>query len=259
MPGPLFLAQISTTDIATAAIAFIAGAVLCYFMMGMLRGQSLARAKSEAEQLRTNAQNEARTLTDKARLDADRIALERRTQFESEQERHRAEIRETEKRLTKREDMLDQKLETITQKEQELTRQTEAARQRDQALAKKTAELDDTLRQQKDKLLQIAGMSLDDAKRELLQRVEEDCRLESAKIVAKLVEESQAEAKKKAQEITLMAVQRYASEHTTESTVRAVAIPSDDMKGRIIGREGRNIRAIRRPRALTSSSTTRRA
>ena len=245
MPGTLLLAQLSPIEITLAvAAALVVGLVIGIFAVGMLRGQSISRAKIEAEQLRANAQNEARTLTDKARIEADRITLERRSQFETEQERHRSEIRETEKRLTKREDMLDQKLETITQKEQELSRQTETVRQRDLALAKKSTELDDILRQQKDKLLQIAGMSLDEAKRDLLLRVEEDCRLEMSKVVAKLVDEAQGEAKKKAQEITLMAVQRYASEHTTESTVRAVAIPSDDMKGRIIGREGRNIRAI---------------
>jgi ribonuclease Y len=113
-------------------------------------------------------------------------------------------------------------------------------------MGKKDAELTATLAAQKDKLYQLANMSQAQAREELLHRVEEETRLDVAKLVRKITEEAETHAKDKAREITLMAVQRYATEHTSESTVRAVAIPSDDMKGRIIGREGRNIRAIER-------------
>jgi len=87
-------------------------------------------------------------------------------------------------------------------------------------------------------------MTKDEAVEELLGRIEGDTRHEAGKLIRKITEEAEAEAKEKAQEITLQAIQRYASETTSDSTVRSVAIPSDDMKGRIIGREGRNIRAI---------------
>lgn len=235
--GPIVL-------IAAAVIALVVGVALGVLVITLVRGQSVGKAKAEAERLRAQAQSEAATITEKARVEADRLALTKRAQFDSEQEKLRVELRETEKRLTKREDLLDKKLESLTQKEDLLTRQTEQAKAREDTFTTKAAELDETIRQQRDKLLSIANMSLEEAKRELLLKVEDDCRHETAKIVSKLVEEAQAEAKTKAQEITLMAVQRYASEHTAESTVRAVPIPSDDMKGRIIGREGRNIRAI---------------
>ena len=230
--------------IGVAIGALILGIILGVVALGMLRGQSLSRAKADAEQLKKQAEQEAKTIADRARVDADKIALERKSAFESEAEKSRAEIRQTEQRLAKREDMLDKKLETLTTKEDQLTRQTESLKQKEVGLDKKTQELDATLTQQKDKLFQLAGMTPEQAKQELLIRVEEDCRHDTAKIVSKIVDEAQADAKKQAQEITLMAIQRYASEHTAESTVRAVPIPSDDMKGRIIGREGRNIRAI---------------
>ena len=112
------------------------------------------------------------------------------------------------------------------------------------AQPKAKGQLDKALEEQTQKLYQLTQLSPAQAKEELLRRVEDENRLEVAKVVRKINEEAEAEAKKKAQEITLMAIQRYATEHTQESTVRAVALPSDDIKGRIIGREGRNIRAI---------------
>jgi ribonuclease Y len=97
---------------------------------------------------------------------------------------------------------------------------------------------------QREKLLSVSGMSVEQARAMLLERVEQESQAEAAKIVRRTIEDAERDAKEKAREITLMAIQRCASEHTSESTVRSVPIPSDDMKGRIIGREGRNIRAI---------------
>ena len=248
---PLTLAMNDGLAIGLIAGLFIAGLGVGYFIVSGLRGQSLAKAKADAIEMKAKAESESRTMTERAKVDADRIALERKSVFEQELDKSRNEMRDAEKRIAKREDMIDKKLETLTTKEEQVSRQSEqlgkqseGLKQKEEALVKKGEEADQTLQQQKDKLFQISGWTPDEAKREVLVRVEDDCRHETSKIVAKLVDEATAEAKSKAQEITLMAVQRYASEHTAESTVRAVPIPSDDMKGRIIGREGRNIRAI---------------
>jgi ribonuclease Y len=236
---------------AAVVVALGVGIIIGFFLVSSLRGQTLAKAKAELSEAKARAEQEARTITDRARVDADKIALDRKSAFEQELEKSRVEMREAEKRIAKREDLIDKKLETLTSKEEQvsrqseqLTKQSEGLRQKEAALDTKGQELDQTIQQQKDKLFSISGWTPEEAKREVLVRVEEDCRHETAKIVAKIVDEANTEAKTKSQEITLMAVQRYASEHTAESTVRAVPIPSDDMKGRIIGREGRNIRAI---------------
>ncbi|MFY7895275.1 MAG: ribonuclease Y, partial [Phycisphaerales bacterium] len=142
------------------------------------------------------------------------------------------------------EDLVDRKEETLSQRESQLSRQAESIRQREELITKRDTETQRIYEQQKDLLTSIAGMSRHDAKELLLKRVEEDARHDVAKVTRKLIEDAENEAKSKAREITLMAIQRYAAEHSSESTVRSVAIPSDDMKGRIIGREGRNIRAI---------------
>lgn len=104
--------------------------------------------------------------------------------------------------------------------------------------------LENAAAEQKQALLRISHLSEDDAKREALKAVERDCQHDAAQIIQRTIERAEEEAKTKAQEITLQAIQRYASEHTADSTVTAIAIPSDDMKGRVIGREGRNIRAF---------------
>ncbi len=245
------LAAIDGLSIGIAVAALIVGLIVGAFVVAAMRGQTLARAKTEAAEIKTRAESEAKTIAERAKVEGDRVALERKSAIDAEQEKSRAEMREAEKRIAKREDMIDKKLETLTSKEEQVTRLTEQLKNKETgldakaaALDKKHEEIDQVLTQQKDKLFQISGWTPEEAKREVLQRVEDDARHETSKIVAKLVEEATAEAKGKAQEITLMAVQRYASEHTAESTVRAVPIPSDDMKGRIIGREGRNIRAI---------------
>jgi ribonuclease Y len=225
-------------------VGMLLGGGIAFAAFQVLTGQSVKKAKAEAEQIRQRAADDARSAAQKAELDAEKRILERKEKFEAELSKQRDEIRESEQRVAKREDLLDKKLESVTQKEQQLERQNEAVRAREERLGKKEAELDGVLAQQRDKLMQITGMSLTDAKALLLQRVEDESRADMAKVARKIIEEAESEAKEKAREITLMAIQRCATEHTSESTVRTVPIPSDDMKGRIIGREGRNIRAI---------------
>jgi ribonuclease Y len=240
---PLTVA-VDALTLGVGALALLVGAGAGALLLRALTGQTLARARKEAEQVVARAQEEARAIGQRAGIEADKVILERRQKFEAEADAARQEMRETERRLAKREDLLDKKLETLTAKEEYLTRAGEAVKAREAKVAEREAELAAVIAAQKDRLLDMARMTESEARAELLKRVEEDVRLDVAKIVHKATEEAESEAKKRAQEITLMAIQRYATEHTAESTVRAVPIPSDDMKGRIIGREGRNIRAI---------------
>jgi ribonuclease Y len=227
-----------------AALALALGVGVGVLVVRLLSGQTVAQARARAAEIVSRAEADARNASQKAALEAEKAALEKKERVDAELEAAKAETREQERRLAKREDQLDRKEDALNQKEQALNRGAESLRAREESLTKKHADLDGLLAQQRDALTRIADMSVAQAREELLRRVEDDARLDAAKVVRRITEEAEAHAKERAREITLMAIQRYSTEHTSEATVRAVAIPSDDMKGRIIGREGRNIRAI---------------
>lgn len=209
-------------------------------------GATLRKAKADAEQLLQTARLQAEADAKEGQLALEKELRERREQIEAELHTDRQELRELERRLDKRESQLDKRESGLERDRDRLEREIASAEQRDRDLADKQAELDSVLTKQRQELLQIAGLTAEDAKAKVLDRIEAESRADAAKIVRKVTEETEAEAREKATEILCMAVQRYATEATSESTVRSVEIPSDDMKGRIIGREGRNIRAIER-------------
>jgi len=241
------LAQIG--DAMAAVIAMVAlgvGAAIALFVSRAITRKNIKQAQAEATQIIARAEADGRNSAQKILLDAEKAALDRKEKADSEIEQVRAELREQERRMTKREDLFDRKEEALGLKEQMLAKTSDGLRTREEGITKREAEVATVLNQQRDKLLQVAQMSPAQAREALLTRVEEESRLDVAKAVRRITDEAELQAKDKAREITLQAIQRYATEHTAESTVRAVAIPSDDMKGRIIGREGRNIRAIER-------------
>jgi len=233
-----------TSAILGGAVALIVGVLAGFAFAKAVTGQSLSRAKSEAAEITRRAQDDAKSAVQRAELDAEKRNLDKKEKLEQEWNNQREKLRSDEQRLGKLQDSIERKLEDLTRKEQQLDKQVEASKTREAAMAKREGELTEIIAEQKGKLLTISGMSIEEAKALLLQRVEDDSRQEMSKVVRKVIDEADSHAKEKAREITLMAIQRYAAEHTAESTVRAVPIPSDDMKGRIIGREGRNIRAI---------------
>jgi ribonuclease Y len=242
----IILAQIDATAIGLALGGLAVGVAIGLILCKLVIGRTLAQARTEGDQIISRAQAEASTAAQKTQLDAEKAALERKEKFDKEAEAARNELKEQERRQAKREDLFERKEEALALKESSLTKAAENVKRQEEALARKDAELSATLVQQRDRLLQITQLTPEQAREQVLQRIEEESRLEVARVVRKITDEAETHAKEKAREITLMAVQRYATEHTAESTVRAVAIPSDDMKGRIIGREGRNIRAIER-------------
>ncbi|MCX5691665.1 MAG: ribonuclease Y [Planctomycetota bacterium] len=244
---PVLAMEISSAVVfgggALLAIAAVATGVLISRVMG--KG-ALAQERVEARRLVERAEQDARAEAERIRLEGEKAALERKTAAERELESARNELRETERRLTKREDAFDRKEEALNQKDQSLSRQLDSLRSKEGEVTKLREQLDKTLTEQREVLHKLSGMTAAQARDMLLDKIAEDTRHEMGKVARKIVEEAESEAKEKAREITLMAVQRYAGEHVSETTVRSVAIPSDDMKGRIIGREGRNIRAIER-------------
>ena len=226
--------------LAGAAVGLVAG----YMLIRLLGGHTLAAARREAKDIRDRAESQATTRGEKLELEAEKRILKRKEEFDATLEVAREKSRNLERDLAKRENLVERKEEMLSLKESTLSKSADALRSREEAMGTKEQELEAALTEQRDRLVQIAGMSTQEAREVVLTRIEEESRLDAAKIARKITEEAELEAKEKAREITINAIQRFATEHTSESTVRSVAIPSDDMKGRIIGREGRNIRAI---------------
>jgi len=229
-----------------AAAALVVGAVVGALLHRAALGRALRRDREEAQRQLDLARLEAQTAREKAELEAEKRILARREQFERELEQQRKELREQERRLASREDQLDRKLETLILKEDSLTKAAEAARKREDRLARREDELSQLIEQRRDELHRVAQLSREEARDEALRLAREDARLEADRAAREIIEAAEVEALEKAREITLNAIQRYAAEHTAESTVRTVPLPSDDMKGRVIGREGRNIRTLER-------------
>jgi len=153
-------------------------------------------------------------------------------------------LREEERRLAKRDDLVDQKMETIATKEHAVEVAERGIAEKERALAAKDQELTDAIAKQTEELLRVARLSMEEARATLLETIAKDVEIDAGQLIERKVNEAKETAEQEAREIVGTAIQRYAAEHTCDSTVSTVDIPSDDMKGRVIGREGRNIRAF---------------
>ncbi len=235
---PLLLAGMAIA----LAVGLVGGAVLVRW----LGGHTLEQARAEAGRVREAAEAEAKATVQEAELAAQKKAMEERETFEAEMKSARDELRQTERRLAKREDQVDLRIESFARRERQLEQRQTKLERREQALHERELKLNDLDDKKRDELHRVAGLSAHEAKAELLDLLERDFKDEAARSARRIVETAETEAREKAREITLNAVQRYAGELVAESTSRVIEIPSDDLKGRIIGREGRNIRAIER-------------
>lgn len=225
-------------------IGLIAGGGAVWALLQMSSASVLKRARTDADQIRNNASQEAQNRAKEIELSARQEQLKLKESFERENEAARNEIKVHEQRLTKREDTLDRKLDTLTMKEKHLDDLEVRLNRQQKSVADKEGQLDKILAEQRERLLQIAAMTAEQAKDVLLKRIESECRQEAGALIQQITEQAQEEAKEKSRMIVLQAIQRYAAEHTSDHTVSTVTIPSDDMKGRVIGREGRNIRSF---------------
>jgi len=221
----------------------------------LLGSRAIGDARRQAHQVLTDARHEAETYRKQLELDLRNESAQKREAFDREVAEARSQVKEAEQRLTKREDNLDRKLDVLTTKERYLDEQDEKLKQREAEAAERETKLSRLIdeqreaseharEQQKQELLRISNLNADDAKKEALRLVEQSAQHEAGQIIQIQMARAEEEAKENALKITLQAIQRYASEHTADNTVTAIAIPSDDMKGRVIGREGRNIRSF---------------
>jgi ribonucrease Y len=235
--------------------AVVVGAVGAFLLARVMGLQAITDAKKQADTILAGAQEQTESVKKKAELDFREEVAKRRQDFEKETEQARTELKEQERRVAKREDNLDRKLDVLATKEKHLEDIDTKLKKRETIIADKESQIDGLVQQKRDVLeksiaeqkqilLRLSGLSPEEAKKEAIRVMEHEVQREAELLIQRRTAKAEDEAKEISLKITLQALQRYASEHTAVSTVNAVAIPSDDLKGRVIGREGRNIRAF---------------
>ncbi|KIH77051.1 metal dependent phosphohydrolase [Geoalkalibacter ferrihydriticus] len=231
------------------AIILIVAALAAGVFVGILLRRKftegrLADAQKAASQLIEDAQKDADAIRKEASLEAKDLILQAKTESEQEARDLRRDIQSQEKRLLQKEEHLDRKVSQLDGREEDLGNREKKLEQMQDQLLQREKSVDALVQEQTDTLERISGMSPEEAKQYLMQSMESEARHDAAKMIKQIEEEAREKADKKAKEILSLAIQRYAGDYVAEKTVSVVPLPTDEMKGRIIGREGRNIRAI---------------
>jgi len=225
-------------------LAGVAGLVAGYFLRKVLASITLQNAERRRNDILAQARHDAEQMRREAELEARQEIIRLREGFEREVQETRKELRQTERRLEKREDGFEKKQEQLAKKERYLETAEKSLAENRRRLAQREAELQRLIERQQDELYRISGLSEADARRILMERMHRDLERECAELIGAKIAEANETAAMKAKAILVDALQRCAAEATSEATVCAVELPSDELKGRIIGREGRNIRAF---------------
>lgn len=235
-------------NIEIALLLILAMAGLGVFVGMRLRRKlsenQFAGAEQAAAQILEDVRKEADTLRKDAIIQAKDAVLEAKAEWELESRELRRELQAHEKRLLQKEEHLDRKAALADTRDEDLSRRERAVAQQEETIKSLQAESEQLVRDQQARLEQISGFTAEEAKQQLMDLMESEARHDSAKRIRQIEEEARETADKKAKEILALAIQRYAGDFVAEKTVSVVPLPTDEMKGRIIGREGRNIRAI---------------
>jgi len=239
---------ISTETVVTIVLSLIVGAVVGAGVFELLRrrvaGAKQAEAEELAKQVVQNAQREAENVLKEARFEAKDLAFKAKSEFEQEQKAKLGELSGVEKRLIQREGVLDGKLTAVEKRESEARKREQDFAKREEGLAVKETACAKAEREHREALERVAGMTAEEAKKQLIAEMESQAKLDAVGIAKRTIEEARENAEREAREIITSSIQRVVRDYVSESTISVVPIPNDAMKGRIIGREGRNIRAL---------------
>lgn len=215
----------------------IVGGAVGYLVRKNIAEGKVATAEETASRILQEAEKTGEAKKKESLLEAKEEIHRLRTEMERENKERRAELQKSERRLVQKEENLDKKLDSYEKKEENLIEQTSKLRDSQDRI-------EELYLKQRSELERVSGLTSDDAKREILSNVEVEVKHDTAKLIKDLEQQAKDEADNKAREIISMAIQRCAADHVAETTVSVVALPNDEMKGRIIGREGRNIRTL---------------
>ncbi|MDO4552305.1 MAG: ribonuclease Y [Bacillota bacterium] len=218
-------------------VALALGLLVGYIFRKAVGEKAIGSAEQKAKNIILDAENRSETIKKEITIEAKEEAHRLRSEVEREVRERRAEISKAEKRLIQKEEAIDKKTDNLEKRDEQLSK-------RDSKLTEKEKELDSFIAKQIEELERISGYSVEEAKQLLLSNVEKEIRYEASLMIKEIEAKAKEEGDKRAKEIITGAIQRCSADHVAESTVSVVPLPNDEMKGRIIGREGRNIRAI---------------
>ncbi len=225
----------------SAAIAFVLAAII-FFFIGIEYRKKVAEdkigtAEKQAERIIEDSKKDAERFKKDAVIQAKDEMIKQKDEFEKEAKERKKELQDIENRINQRQDLVDKRAALIEEKENNIIKKNEE-------LQKKEKELENSKQRELDELSKIAKMSIDEAKSTMMNKLQDDMKIEMATYIKSEQDKAKSEVDKKAKELLVQSIQRCATDHTSEATVTVVSLPNDDLKGRIIGREGRNIKTI---------------
>jgi len=230
--------------IGVSALVLWAFAVVYYFLRKRQVAQDMSRAKEEAKAVLEKATAEANQLAQKASAEVKEKSRKFEEDFDRQTRDRQKKINEMERRLVNKEENLDRRFQAMERREREFSGRERRVFQREKDLDLQEEKVTGLVKKQMEELERVSGLTQEEAKGQLIKKIEDEARLEAVQVVRRIEEETREKSQGLAKEIITQAIQRSAAEHVVESTVSVVDLPSEDMKGRIIGREGRNIRAL---------------
>ncbi len=225
-------------------VAFCAGATISYCVKTKSISEKIEASEIEAHRLLKDAKKRSGMILKEAEFEAKEKLFRSKSEFDAESQEARAELRKRDKRLIEKEERLDHKAGQLEGKDREFVRKEKLLKKREININNDERKYNELIDEQKKQLEKISALTAEQAKELLIRAMENEAKYEGARLIKRIENEAQKEADKKAKKIISTAIQRYAGDYVAERTVSVIQLPSDDMKGRIIGREGRNIRAL---------------
>ena len=225
-------------------ICFGAGFGIAFYVKGRMLTRKMKEAEGEAAKICEEARRHSETLLKEADLEVKDKLFKMKSDFDAETKETRVELSKREKRLLQKEEHIDRKAEQLEKRENDIGRSEKDIAHRTKRIETDEKKFHDLIEEQKRQLEKISGLTAEQAKELLIRAMENEARYDGAKLIKRIENETREEADKKSKKIIATAIQRYAGDFVAERTVSVVQLPNDEMKGRIIGREGRNIRAL---------------
>lgn len=242
------LAIFTMTHIVISVVFALTGIGLGFLLNSIWQGRRLSTQKQNAvdqiRQLTQSSEREAENLIKEAKIEAKDLIFQAKSELEKKEKEKRSEMQSLEKRLIQREESLERKLGNIDRREEEGRKREKGMDQLEESLRSKVAVCEQTVKEHREALERVAGLTMEEGKRQLLAEIEGDVRLEATGVTKRILDEARETADREAREIVTRSIQRITRDYVNEATISVVPLASDGMKGRIIGREGRNIRAL---------------